>query len=170
MKNTDKLTLTIGQLKKLIKEAKESSKTWYGVPGTKWIWHGEWADPEVEYDDETINANELENFAWGIYVKDCEAEGKKPSEDEFDNLPVKFFKDALDDYMFGKFGDGIDESYEDRRSEFANEERVIVNSLDKISNQLNKVLSSARFGSENFQSSIKTALNSINTAKRSYMI
>lgn len=98
--------ITFNQLKKFIKEAKEQPKTWRDVPETKWIWNGEWADPEVAYDGETINANELEDFAWGIYVKDCQNEDKEPSEDEFDNdLPVKFFKDALDDFMLGRFGD-----------------------------------------------------------------
>lgn len=105
----------VAELKKQIKNSVEeaSEKTWRGITGTKFIWNGEWADPEVEYDGEIINANELEDFAWGIYVKDCESEGKEPSEDEFDeDLPVKFFKDALNDYMFGRFGD-IDESIED---------------------------------------------------------
>lgn len=64
----------------------------------------------------------------------------------------------------------FDESYDDRMSEFADEEKIIINSLDKISNQLNKVLSTSRFGSQKFQNSIKTALNSIDVAKQSYMI
>ena len=51
MKDTDKVTLTVGQLKKLVKES-FTNKPWRGVPGTKFIWNGEWADPEVEYDGE----------------------------------------------------------------------------------------------------------------------
>ena len=64
----------------------------------------------------------------------------------------------------------FDESYDDRMSEFNDEEKIIINSLDKISYQLNKVLLTSRFGSQKFQNSIKTALNSIDDAKQSYMI
>ena len=171
MKNTDKITLTIGQIKRLIseaknddlekqledaqeklkqarkefkakqghgmsekllkkaeekvaelkkqikktasvKEAKETEgKTWYGVKGTKWIWHGNYADAEVEYDGESINANELEDYAWDRYRQECKEKGVDPSEEEFDwRLPVSWFKKTLDDFMFDHYGDRVNEA------------------------------------------------------------
>jgi hypothetical protein len=82
-----------------------SKDTWHGVPGTTFISHGEWSDPEVWYDNEEINASELEDYMWAEYQYECQERGKKPSEQEYDNLPMEWFKEKLDDYMFGKFSD-----------------------------------------------------------------
>ena len=90
----------------------DNIKTWRGVPGTKWIWNGEWADPQVEYDGETINANELEDFAWEQYAIECTYSDQRPTEDDFDKRPAKWFKEQLDEYMFGEFGD-VNESNAD---------------------------------------------------------
>jgi hypothetical protein len=82
-----------------------SKDTWHGVPGTTFISHGEWSDPDVWYDNEEINASELEDYMWAEYQYECQEHGKKPSEQEYDNLPMEWFKEKLDDYMFGKFSD-----------------------------------------------------------------
>lgn len=102
-----KKTITFKELKKLIKEsAEDNAPSWYDVPGTKWIWNGEWADAEVEYDGEIINANELEDYAWDKYRKECEEKGTVPSEEEFDDkLPVSWFKKTLDEFMFDRYGE-----------------------------------------------------------------
>jgi len=34
---------------------------WRGVPGVKMIWHGEWSDPELEYNGKVLNYWEVEN-------------------------------------------------------------------------------------------------------------
>ena len=82
-----------------------SNETWHGVEGTVFIWHGEWSDPEVLYDGEELNGSDLEDYAWAVYETECEEEGKKPTEEEYDNLPTEWFENTLDDYMFGMFGD-----------------------------------------------------------------
>lgn len=82
-----------------------SKNTWRGVKGTTFIWHGEWSDPEVLYDGEELNASQLEDYAWDVYKTECRENGKTPNEREFDNLPTKWFKDVIDDYMFGMFAD-----------------------------------------------------------------
>jgi DNA repair ATPase RecN len=66
--------------------------------------------------------------------------------------------------------ESMDESYDDNFDNFTQEGNVVVNSLNKISNQLNKVLSSTKFGSKNFERYVQTALDSIDNAKRSYMV
>lgn len=80
-----------------------SEDMWHDVPGTTFIYHGEWADPEVWYDNEEINGSELEDYAWEEYKIDCQEEGKKPTEQEYDNLPMEWFQEKLNDYMFSRF-------------------------------------------------------------------
>lgn len=85
-----------------------STDTWRGVDGTTYVWHGEWADPEVLYDGKEINCVDLEDNAWAFYKDECEGDGKQPSEQEFDSLPSEWFKDYLDNwYMPCAFGGGL---------------------------------------------------------------
>lgn len=82
-----------------------SKDMWRGVEGTTYIWHGEWSDPEVWYDGEELNGNQLDEFAWDVYKTECEENDKEVDENEFDNLPSEWFKNILDDFMFGMFAD-----------------------------------------------------------------
>ena len=75
------------------------------IEGTELIMHGEWADPEIIYDNKIINANEFEDFAWESYIDDCKTEGKEPSAIEYDNLSTEWFKKELDEFMYAKFGE-----------------------------------------------------------------
>ena len=78
-----------------------SKKRFHGIPGTVFIYHGEWSDPEVWYDGEEYNASMFEDTFWDMYKTECEEEGKEPSEQEYDNLPTEWFKDRFDDILFG---------------------------------------------------------------------
>lgn len=80
------------------------NNTWRGVVGTRFIWHGEWADPEVEYDGELLNANELDDYAWDVY-KDtiCVEQGTECSEEEFNNLPSDWFAEIIEDYTMNNY-------------------------------------------------------------------
>ena len=64
----------------------------HGIKGTTFISHGEWYDPDVWYKGKEYNANMLEDAFWDIYKEECEDEGKKPSEIEYDNLPTQWFE------------------------------------------------------------------------------
>lgn len=81
-----------------------SKDMWHGVPGTTFIYHGEWSDPEVWYDNEEINGSELEEYMWEEYKIECQEEGKSASEQEYDNLPMEWFQEKLNDYMYFRFG------------------------------------------------------------------
>lgn len=35
------------------------------------IWHGEWADPELEYDGNVANYWQIEDSMWDSYKEDC---------------------------------------------------------------------------------------------------
>lgn len=80
-----------------------SKETWRGVPGTVYIWHGEWSDPEILYQGKELNATDVESVLWENYKEDCREYRKEPNEDEFDKLPVTWFKQELDDYMYYAF-------------------------------------------------------------------
>lgn len=82
-----------------------SNTKWRGVDGTTYIWHGEWSDPEVWYDDKEINYNDLEDYMWVEYKNDCEEEGKEPTEQEYDNLPTEWFAERLDYFIYDYFGE-----------------------------------------------------------------
>jgi len=76
-----------------------NENTYHGIPGTRFIWHGEWSDPEVEYQGKLYNGNSLEDTLWSIYRTECEADGKGPSEEEYDNLPTDWFTDNFLDII-----------------------------------------------------------------------
>ena len=58
-------------IRRVVKEViEEQDQTWRGVPGTRFIWHGEWSDPEIEYKGQLINANEVEDALWNNYIQE----------------------------------------------------------------------------------------------------
>ena len=58
-------------------------EAWRGVPGTRFIWHGEWADPEIEYKGHLINANEVEDYFYEVYKEEMEEYGYDMSFDDW---------------------------------------------------------------------------------------
>ena len=48
----------VSQSKKFVKSS--SGKDWMGIPGVHMIWHGEWADPEIEHDGVIANYVDVE--------------------------------------------------------------------------------------------------------------
>ena len=88
------------QVKKLVKEMMELDlkkgeiatnlgDTWRGVPGTRYIWHGEWADPEIEYKGYLINANDVEDFFYDRYMEGIQDQG----------FGTEGYDEAFDDWM-----------------------------------------------------------------------
>ena len=60
-------------------------ETYRGVPGSKFIWHGEWSDPEVLWKGISLNVNDIEDELWYSYKDDCTENNIKPTEDDFEN-------------------------------------------------------------------------------------
>ena len=50
----------------------ENKKLWYGVPGIKMIYHGDWADPELKYKGKLFNYYGIKNSLWEFYKEDLE--------------------------------------------------------------------------------------------------
>jgi hypothetical protein len=56
--------------KKPVKSSEDKEKWWYGVPGIRMIWHGEWSDPELECDGYVANYWDVENTMYEYAKED----------------------------------------------------------------------------------------------------
>ena len=65
-------------------EAFLAESTYRGISGTTWLWHGEWADPEVAYRGRIFNVNDIEDHLWSVYEDECFDNGTDATEDGFD--------------------------------------------------------------------------------------
>lgn len=54
-----------------------------GIPDIGYIWHNEWADPELEYKGKRVNAANVEMSMWEDYNIECEFLGTEPTDDGF---------------------------------------------------------------------------------------
>lgn len=114
LKNESKLNRIVSEsIKKVLKEGghlygtdsegntfTNSDETYRGVPGTKWIWHGEWSDPEIAYKGQLINANDFENDMWDYYNEVCGDTDNDGFEKWLEEQGPDFIKDALDEHLF----------------------------------------------------------------------
>lgn len=75
--------------RKAIKSGNENN--WYGIPGIRMIWHGEWSDPELEYDGYVANYWDVENILYG-YAQD---DGIENPDD--DDVFAQYVRDNADE-------------------------------------------------------------------------
>ena len=57
---------------------KESTDRWMGCKRIKMIWHGEWSDPELEYNGSVANYWDVEDWC----TEACKEEGVNPNDKE----------------------------------------------------------------------------------------
>lgn len=62
-----------------------SKETYRGVPGSTFIWHGEWSDPEVLWKGSELNVNDVEDSLWEDYEYACRERKEKPTNDGFED-------------------------------------------------------------------------------------
>ena len=78
-----------------------SKKRFHGIPGTVFIYHGEWSDPEVWWDGVELNANDIEESLWYFYKDDCKERGENPTEqgyeDWLEEMGTEYIASQLDD-------------------------------------------------------------------------
>ena len=60
----------------------EGVQLFYGVPGVEFIWHGNTADPEVEYKGDRFNYFDLEEFLWDAFKEVVDITGMNDNESE----------------------------------------------------------------------------------------
>ena len=56
---------------------------WYGITDIGFIWHNEWSDPELEYEGQLFNANDIQDTLWSYYEEYCKESDKEVSEEGF---------------------------------------------------------------------------------------
>ena len=85
-----------------------SKQTYRGVPGSIYIWHGEWADPEVLWDGVELNANDVEESLWYSYKDECKEMGENPTENGFESwleeMGTEYIASTLDDCAWAANG------------------------------------------------------------------
>lgn len=60
-------------------------ETYRGVPGSIFIWNGEWSGPEIIWKGISLNVNDIEDELWYSYKYDCTKNNIKPIEDDFED-------------------------------------------------------------------------------------
>ena len=85
----DSMQDAVRKVRKMRKDAVKKSRKigdgdFYGVPGIKYISHGDWGDPEVEYKGVRFNYYDLEDGLWDEYKEEMEEQGKKATDDGFE--------------------------------------------------------------------------------------
>ena len=44
------------------------NESWYGIKGIRFIWNGEWADPQIEYKGRRCSAYVVEDTMWERWI------------------------------------------------------------------------------------------------------
>ena len=55
---------------------------WYGIKSVRFIWHGEWSDPEIAYKGMVVNCYVVEDTMWEKYKNYCEENNQNVDEND----------------------------------------------------------------------------------------
>ncbi len=61
---------------------------WMGIRGFRFVWHGEWSDPEIVWHGYAMNIHDVEDAMWDLYREQCKEEGTEETDEDF----VRFCK------------------------------------------------------------------------------
>lgn len=95
-------------IKSVTKAKKKNNPDLYrNIKGTRYIWHGEWSDPEVRYKRHSFNINDIEDLLWERYTEECKYElNITPTntgyEEWLDEHPEEIIQ-ALNDLLYGEY-------------------------------------------------------------------
>lgn len=59
-----------------------------GIYGFRFVYHGDWADPEIVWHGHSMNIHEIEDPMWEVFCETADEHGWKQTEENF----VKFCK------------------------------------------------------------------------------
>lgn len=65
------------------KTGRASLPYWYGIKPIRFIWRGEWADPDICYNQIVVNSYVVEDTMYEQYREYCQQEGQPCLEDGF---------------------------------------------------------------------------------------
>lgn len=54
-----------------------------GIYGFRFVYHGDWADPEIVWHGHSMNIHEIEDPMWGDFCEKCDELGIERSEENF---------------------------------------------------------------------------------------
>lgn len=103
---------------KKLKEVSESKKkvtssddNWMGVPNAKFVYHGDWSDPEIVYNGFSINYFDVE----GVFLDEYREENPDDKNDDgfdewFKNQDPQRVQGVLDDSVYAYYGDQIEKA------------------------------------------------------------
>ena len=74
------------------------------IPGVEFVWHGAWADPEIQYDGYSFSYWEIEDALYREY------EDYHEKEEDFNTYVKNNIKFVLDDYIANGYGEKIQAS------------------------------------------------------------
>lgn len=86
----------------------EVVKTYRGVPGSQFIWHGEWSDPEIIWKGKSLNYWDADEALWQSYKDDCIEKNEEATEQGFDawlaEQGIGYIESTLDDLVWADEG------------------------------------------------------------------
>ena len=69
------------------------------VPGVQFIYHGDWADPELIYKDHVFNAHDVEDSLWDEFQEQTDDHGTAEEYAAFVHAHPALLTDLLDDII-----------------------------------------------------------------------
>ena len=90
MENT--MEMVSGTMKIVPKEL----PNWYGIEGIGFVWHNEWADPEIEYNGRRCSCFIVEDTMWERWIHDDYDNFVPERETDFEGFE-KYMLDNADD-------------------------------------------------------------------------
>lgn len=92
-------------------EARKKSDNWMGVPGAKFIYHGDWADPEIVYNGFSINYYDVEQGFIDVYREEHpEDKNDEGFDDWLRQQGSTWIQGCLDDSVYAYYGDQIEKA------------------------------------------------------------
>lgn len=65
---------------------------WHGIKDIGFVWHGEYSDPELEYQGVRVNLHDVEDTMWDYFYDETGSE----DEDEFAKYVLENVQDVYD--------------------------------------------------------------------------
>lgn len=56
---------------------------WMGIRGFRFVYHGDWADPELVWHKHLMNVHSVEDPMWELYAEQCREDETETTEEDF---------------------------------------------------------------------------------------
>lgn len=78
---------------------------WHGCPEIKFVWHGEWATPEIVYKGNVMYSSDIEDVLWDRFLEDGGTDDydNPEVEKEFDDYVCENAPGLIEDYIWSSF-------------------------------------------------------------------